>query len=179
MRVDDRGGMGDRDSGPNGGGSSAGGSSTSTGGRTSTGGSSSGGQVSAIDAGVDAYVGETGAGGAASEARVCTRFDASAPFLPKRCTMTQNRGCTAGATCISLEQLYCAHSPCVGVSQQDDLCLPTGVTTSCASGCLEAFTCACLAADFRFDRTGLSGWTCCDTPRGPSFVLPPLTCTGA
>ena len=81
-----------------------------------------------------------------------------------------------------LEQLYCASPPCdpvggVGVNQPYDLCMPSGVTTSCASGCLEAFTCACLAADPGFNRTGLSTWTCCDTPKGPSFVLPPLTCT--
>jgi hypothetical protein len=88
--------------------------------------------------------------------------------MPARCQQTQNKGCDPGSTCITLEQR--------GQFEQD-LCMPTGITTSCAdSGCLEAYTCACLKADFRFDKTGLESWKCCDTKAGPLYVLPPITC---
>jgi hypothetical protein len=165
----------------------SGGRTTTTGGETS-----SGGQVSVRDAGVDAGDGghvpsSGGAGGAAGssssggepshDAASCTHFDATVTFLPKRCQTIQNHGCAAGGTCISLEQIYCPMTPCVS-AQEEDLCMPTGVTTSCASGCLEAFTCACLEADPTFDRSRLGfPWMCCDTPKGPSFVMRPLTCT--
>jgi hypothetical protein len=66
---------------------------------------------------------------------------------------------------VTLEQKY---SP----AQQPpyDLCMPTQIQTTCAA-CRETMTCACLAADFTFDKTGLENWQCCDTSAGPVYEL--------
>jgi len=101
-----------------------------------------------------------GAGGA------CSAFDASKPSLPARCQkvqQNQNSPCNAGDTCLTLEQAVTSSGP------TEDLCQPTAIHTSCAA-CRETMTCACLAADFTFDKTGLETWQCCDTAAGPLYV---------
>ena len=109
------------------------------------------------------------AGAAGASGPSCTPLQRDKPSMPKRCQTVQNKGCDAGATCITLEE----RSQPSGL----DYCIATGITTSCAdSGCLEGFSCACLKADLQFDKTGLETRKCCDTASGPLYVLPPLTC---
>lgn len=121
------------------------------------------------DSGGPPASGGADAGAAGASGPSCTPLQPDKPSLPANCQLFQNRGCDVGSTCITLEE-----------REQDGrfLCMPTGITTSCAdSGCLADYTCACLAADFRFDKTGLDTWKCCDTAAGPVYVTPSyLTC---
>lgn len=159
-------------------GGGAGGAGAAAGGLSSAGGGA-GGTSSASSAGggmVDTGVGGTqptaGAGGAqapshAGTGGACTSFDASKPALPARCEKVQNNPsspCNAGNTCITLENAVTSSGPTV------DLCLPTAIQTTCAA-CRETMTCACLAADFTFDKTGLDTWKCCNTAGGPLYVV--------
>jgi len=128
------------------------------------GGSASGGAPSG-GAGAGGAPG-AGAGGSAPSGGACSAFDASKPSLPARCQkvqQNQNSPCNAGDTCLTLEQAVTSSGP------TEDLCQPTAIHTSCAA-CRETMTCACLAADFTFDKTGLESWKCCDTAAGPLYV---------
>jgi hypothetical protein len=146
--------------GAGGGGASSAGAAAAEGG-TSGAGAGGGGASSAGAAAAEGGTSGAGAGGGG-----CTSFDASKPALPARCSKIQNNPsgpCNAGDTCITLEQAVTSSGP------TEDLCQPTAIKTTCAA-CRETMTCACLAADFTFDKTGLENWKCCNTAAGPLYV---------